>query len=77
MVTKEKGKKSGQGRNTSADHGSPGSLEKTLYLQARVLCASDPSKKVLTCMGCIQREVNVYCNFFFIIIIIIYIYFYG
>ncbi|KAI7896667.1 uncharacterized protein EV154DRAFT_213341 [Mucor mucedo] len=56
MVTKEKGKKSGQGRNTSADHGSPGSLEKTLYLQARVLCASDPSKKVLTCMGCIQRE---------------------
>ncbi|CAO3598942.1 unnamed protein product [Absidia cylindrospora] len=27
-----------------------------LFLSARVICASDPSRKVLTCLGCIQRE---------------------
>lgn len=31
--------------------------EKMLYLTARVICASDPSRKVVTCLGCIQREV--------------------
>ncbi|KAL7316704.1 SPT3 Dosage dependent suppressor of Ty-induced promoter mutations-like protein [Mucor circinelloides] len=30
--------------------------EKMLYLTARVICASDPSRKVVTCIGCIQRE---------------------
>lgn len=30
--------------------------EKMLYLSARVICASDPSRKVVTCLGCIQRE---------------------
>ncbi|KAI9485544.1 MAG: hypothetical protein EXX96DRAFT_545508 [Benjaminiella poitrasii] len=30
--------------------------EKMLFLTARVICASDPSRKVVTCMGCIQRE---------------------
>ncbi|KAF1800271.1 hypothetical protein FB192DRAFT_1146559 [Mucor lusitanicus] len=30
--------------------------EKMLYLTARVICASDPSRKVVTCLGCIQRE---------------------
>lgn len=35
----------------------PVSPDKVLFLQARVLCASDPSKKVTTCVGCIQREV--------------------
>ncbi|KAI8137611.1 hypothetical protein BJV82DRAFT_634540 [Fennellomyces sp. T-0311] len=30
--------------------------EKMLFLSARVICASDPSKKVVTCLGCIQRE---------------------
>ncbi|ORE07219.1 hypothetical protein BCV72DRAFT_304844 [Rhizopus microsporus var. microsporus] len=34
----------------------PVSPDKVLFLQARVLCASDPSKKVTTCVGCIQRE---------------------
>lgn len=32
--------------------------EKMLFLRARVICASDPSKKVVTCLGCIQREVS-------------------
>jgi hypothetical protein len=30
--------------------------EKIIFLKARVICASDPSRKVLTCLGCIQRE---------------------
>lgn len=30
--------------------------EKMLFLTARVICASDPSRKVVTCLGCIQRE---------------------
>ncbi|KAI8976948.1 hypothetical protein BDB01DRAFT_727193 [Pilobolus umbonatus] len=30
--------------------------EKMLYLSARVICASDPTRKVVTCLGCIQRE---------------------
>jgi len=29
---------------------------KLLHLDAKVICASDPSKKVITCFGCIQRE---------------------
>lgn len=33
--------------------------EKMLYLSARVICASDPSRKVVTCLGCIQREVYI------------------
>ncbi|KAI9488231.1 hypothetical protein BDB00DRAFT_772863 [Zychaea mexicana] len=34
----------------------PISPEKMLFLSARVICASDPSRKVVTCLGCIQRE---------------------
>ncbi|KAI9029581.1 hypothetical protein CLU79DRAFT_786808, partial [Phycomyces nitens] len=30
--------------------------ERMLFLSARVICASDPSRKVVTCLGCIQRE---------------------
>ncbi|KAI8388132.1 uncharacterized protein BYT42DRAFT_611201 [Radiomyces spectabilis] len=30
--------------------------DKMLFLSARVICASDPSRKVVTCLGCIQRE---------------------
>ncbi|KAI7866162.1 hypothetical protein BDF14DRAFT_883149 [Spinellus fusiger] len=30
--------------------------EKILFLNTRVICASDPSRKVTTCIGCIQRE---------------------
>ncbi|KAI9247643.1 hypothetical protein BY458DRAFT_560347 [Sporodiniella umbellata] len=30
--------------------------QNVLYLSARVICASDPSRKVATCSGCIQRE---------------------
>ncbi|KAI9481053.1 MAG: hypothetical protein EXX96DRAFT_565199 [Benjaminiella poitrasii] len=59
MVTKDKLKKSGLNRsstNTMLDTGLPVNPEKLLYLQARVLCASDPTKKVTTCFSCIQRE---------------------
>jgi hypothetical protein len=52
MVTKDRQKKSGNATGAV-------DLEKTLYLQAKVLCASDPTRKVTTCMGCIQREVNI------------------
>lgn len=55
MVTKDKLKKSNNNSNAN-DNGLPVNPEKALYLQARVLCASDPSKKVVTCLGCIQRE---------------------
>ncbi|CAO3638033.1 unnamed protein product [Mucor fragilis] len=55
MVTKDKLKKSNNNSNVN-ENGLPANPEKALYLQARVLCASDPSKKVVTCLGCIQRE---------------------
>ncbi|KAI8637870.1 hypothetical protein BD408DRAFT_423900 [Parasitella parasitica] len=55
IVTKDKLKKSSNSSNTS-ENGPSFNPDKTLYLQARVLCASDPTKKVLTCLGCIQRE---------------------
>lgn len=62
MVTKDKLKKTNNSRNGSngglSDSGLPVNPEKMLCLQARVLCASDPSKKVVTCIGCIQREVK-------------------
>lgn len=59
MVTKDKLKKTNNNRSTGiSDSGLPVNPEKMLYLQARVLCASDPSKKVVTCIGCIQREVR-------------------
>lgn len=32
--------------------------EKMLFLTARVMCASDPTRHVVTCLGCIQREVK-------------------
>ena len=34
--------------------------EKMLFLSARVICASDPARKVVTCLGCIQREVTTF-----------------
>lgn len=59
MVTKDKLKRSASTRaTTSADLDIPMNPEKMLYLNARVLCASDPSKKVVTCLGCVQREVR-------------------
>jgi hypothetical protein len=57
MVTKDKLKK------TASSISDPVKHEKLLYLQARVLCASDPSKKVITCYSCIQREVS---SFYFV-----------
>jgi hypothetical protein len=33
-------------------------IKKVLFLHARVLCASDPSRAVTTCLGCVQREVS-------------------
>jgi hypothetical protein len=62
MVAKDKLKRqqlslpaaNGKVENTAGGNIKP---EKMLYLAARVICASDPSRKVLTCLGCIQREV--------------------
>lgn len=31
--------------------------ENMLYLSSRVICASDPTRRVTTCSGCVQREV--------------------
>jgi hypothetical protein len=57
MVTKDKLKKPSTSNNGRASLASAEDQpEKALYLQARVLCASDPSKKVVTCISCIQRE---------------------
>lgn len=57
MVTKDKSKKTNNNSNSNVnENGLPINPEKALYLQARVLCASDPTKKVATCLGCIQRE---------------------
>ena len=58
MVTKDKLRKSAN-RGATIDTGLPADPKKMLHLRARVLCASDPSKKVTTCMGCIQREVKI------------------
>ena len=55
MVTKDKLKRANNNSDVN-ENGLPTNPEKTLYLQARVLCASDPTKKVVTCLGCIQRE---------------------
>ncbi|KAI7881167.1 hypothetical protein K492DRAFT_129222, partial [Lichtheimia hyalospora FSU 10163] len=38
-----------------------------LFLSARVICASDPKRKVVTCLGCIQREVKYRLLFVYII----------
>ncbi|KAG1440546.1 hypothetical protein G6F56_011874 [Rhizopus delemar] len=54
MATKEKPKKASS-RDQSPLSVAP---EKMLFLQAKVLCASDPSKNVTICTGCVQREVN-------------------
>ncbi|KAI9267238.1 hypothetical protein EDC94DRAFT_21810 [Helicostylum pulchrum] len=56
MVTKDKLKKSYAGRHHGIETGLAVNPEKVLFLRARVLCASDPTKKVSTCLGCIQRE---------------------
>lgn len=56
MVTKDKLKKPSNNNNTGRSLTTAEDPEKTLFLQARVLCASDPSRKVFTCLGCIQRE---------------------
>ncbi|KAI9280091.1 hypothetical protein BY458DRAFT_501335 [Sporodiniella umbellata] len=53
MATKEKPKKAASSRDQSPLSIEP---EKTLFLQAKVICASDPSKDVTICAGCIQRE---------------------
>ena len=34
------------------------SLSKTIYLDAKVVCASQPDQPVKVCSGCIQREVS-------------------
>lgn len=59
MVTKDKLKRPGnkKGGNSIAGADIPVNPEKMLYLNAKVLCASDSSKKVVTCLGCVQREV--------------------
>ncbi|KAG2179600.1 hypothetical protein INT44_006448 [Umbelopsis vinacea] len=68
MVARDKLKRSalmaaatGEGNGKIAITAMDGSIlslnsSKLLHLDARVICASDPSKKVITCFGCIQRE---------------------
>ncbi|KAI8078381.1 hypothetical protein BDF21DRAFT_494124 [Thamnidium elegans] len=56
MVTKDKLKKTYAGRHHGIETGLSINPEKVLFLRARVLCASDPTKQVSTCLGCIQRE---------------------
>jgi hypothetical protein len=70
MVARDKLKRSalaaaasGDGNNKIAITAMDGSIlslnsSKLLHLDAKVICASDPSKKVITCFGCIQREVR-------------------
>lgn len=38
--------------------------DKMLFLSARVICASDPTRRVVTCLGCIQREVIITSEIF-------------
>ncbi|KAM3589724.1 SPT3 Dosage dependent suppressor of Ty-induced promoter mutations-like protein [Umbelopsis sp. WA50703] len=68
MVARDKLKRSalmaaasGDGNNKIAITAMDGSIlslnsSKLLHLDAKVICASDPSRKVKTCFGCIQRE---------------------
>ncbi|KAG2185900.1 hypothetical protein INT43_002338 [Umbelopsis isabellina] len=68
MVARDKLKRSalmaaasGDGNNKIAITAMDGSVlslnsSKLLHLDAKVICASDPSRKVKTCFGCIQRE---------------------
>ncbi|ORZ18665.1 hypothetical protein BCR42DRAFT_372204 [Absidia repens] len=68
MVAKDKLKKQQQITVNTDNNGSitsvnglenttlPVKADKMLFLSARVICASDPSRKVVTCLGCIQRE---------------------
>ncbi|KAI8968267.1 hypothetical protein BDF20DRAFT_839390 [Mycotypha africana] len=56
MITKDKAKQLSDGSLSLTGSDNVVCPEKTLKLQARVLCASDPSKKVTPCIGCIQRE---------------------
>lgn len=55
MVAKEKLKRS-HGRG--ADANMPIADNKVLGLEATVICASEIGKKVVTCLGCVQREVS-------------------
>ncbi|CAO3691687.1 unnamed protein product [Rhizopus stolonifer] len=60
MVVKEKLKR--QALMTTLNGSKMANAETTvlphnmLYLSSRVICASDPNRKVATCSGCIQRE---------------------
>ncbi|KAI9305291.1 hypothetical protein BJ944DRAFT_70730 [Cunninghamella echinulata] len=68
MVAKDKLKRQQQVTVNTDEHGSITSVsgldhtngtikaDKMLFLSARVICASDPTRKVVTCLGCIQRE---------------------
>lgn len=40
----------------------PVMVNKMLFLGARVVCASDPSRDVTACPGCIQREVSMFLS---------------
>lgn len=62
MVAKEK-LKTKNARNPP-DHAMNISEKGVLNLEATVVCASDIPKKVLTCLGCVQREVGCEINNF-------------
>ncbi|CAJ0651189.1 7710_t:CDS:2 [Entrophospora sp. SA101] len=55
MVAKEKFKI--KNSKVPSDHSSNVSQDHILNLEASVVCASDTTKKVLTCLGCVQREI--------------------
>lgn len=59
MVTKAKVQQQQRQQQQQQRKGEPSlDIEKVLFLHARVVCASDPSRKVTTCRGCVQREVS-------------------
>jgi hypothetical protein len=63
MVAKEK-LKTKNARNPP-DHAMNINEKGVLNLEATVVCASDIPKKVLTCLGCVQREVGCEINYFY------------
>ena len=56
MVAKEKFKI--KNSKNPSEYSSNISRDQILNLEASVVCASDTTRKVLTCVGCVQREVK-------------------
>lgn len=58
MVTKAKIQQQQRQRQQQRPKDLSIDIKKVLFLHARVVCASDPSRTVTTCLGCVQREVS-------------------